>query len=344
MRRRPPQASPRPARAPAEAAPRRRPRGARRTGGRGGGARRPLVYLQRHAQVFIGTLGTLSRTPLTSLMTALVIGIALALPAGLYVLLHNAERLSGGWQGSARISLYLKDTVDDAGARALAARVGAMPGVRAVRYISPAQGLREFRAASGFGAALDALQSNPLPPVLVVRPALRGADPQAVQALLKRLRALPEVAMAQLDLAWVRRLYAIMALAQRGVGIVAALLALAVLLVVGNTIRLDIQNRREQIEVTKLVGGTDAFIRRPFLYGGIWYGLAGGGIAWLLIEVALWLLQGPVRRLSLLYHSDFALAALGPAASLALIGGGAALGLLGSWLAVGRHLAQIEPR
>ncbi len=320
------------------------PRGAGRAAPAGSRLRRPLIHLQRHAQVFLGSLGRLSHAPLTSLMTATVIGIALALPGGLYLLLHNAERLGGDWQGSAHISLYLKRDVGEAQGRALAARLRGRPGVRQVTYISREQGLREFRAASGFGAALDALKTNPLPAVLVVQPALSGDGPQAVQGLLEALRKLPQVALAQLDMAWVRRLYALMALAQRGVAILAAMLALAVLLVVGNTIRLDIQNRREQIEVTKLVGGTDAFIRRPFLYSGLWYGLAGGAIAWLLVRAALWLLQGPVRRLALLYHSDFTLTSLGLGPSAILLAGGGLLGLLGSWLAVRRHLAEIEPR
>ncbi|GBE48012.1 cell division protein FtsX [bacterium BMS3Bbin12] len=340
MRRRPRQASRQPVPRAAQPPPR-GPRGAGRAGSR---LRRPLTHLQRHAQVFLGSLGRLSRTPLTSLMTATVIGIALALPGGLYLLLHNAERLGGGWQESARISLYLKRDVGEKQARALAAQLRGRPGVRQVTYISREQGLREFRAASGFGAALDVLKTNPLPAVLVVQPAFSGDGPQAVQGLLEALRKLPQVALAQLDMAWVRRLYALMALAQRGVAILAAMLALAVLLVVGNTIRLDIQSRREQIEVTKLVGGTDAFIRRPFLYSGLWYGLAGGAIAWLLVRAALWLLQGPVQRLALLYHSDFTLTTLGLGPSVALLAGGGLLGLLGSWLAVGQHLAEIEPR
>lgn len=304
----------------------------------------PVTYLQRHLQVFLGSLGRLSRTPLSSLMTATVIGITLALPTGLYVVLHNVQELSGGWQGTTRISVYLKQDIGADRAQALAAKLRARPGVADVRYISPEEGLKEFRRASGFGAALDALTSNPLPPVLVVQPALGERDPQQVQGLLDALRQLPEVDMAQLDMRWVERLYAFMALAQRGVSVVAAMLALAVLLVVGNTIRLDIQNRREEIEITKLVGGTDAFIRRPFLYSGLWYGLLGGVIAWLLVTVALWLLQGPVHRLALLYSSGFSLTALGAGASLKLLGGSALLGLLGSWLAVGRHLAEIEPR
>lgn len=344
MKRRPRQASLRPvARPRTETPPRRGPRGARRGSSAGGRLHRALIRVQRHLQVFLGSLGRLSQTPLTSLMTAMVIGIALALPSGLYVLLHNLERLGGGWQNSARISLYLDHDVNAAQAQALAARLRTRADVRQVSYVSPAQGLHEFRAASGFGAALDALGSNPLPAVLVVQPRIGAGGPSAVRNLVRTLRALPQVSLAQLDMAWVQRLYALMAVARRGVGVVAALLALAVLLVVGNTIRLDIQNRREQIEVTKLVGGTDAFIRRPFLYGGLWYGLAGGMIAWLLVSASLWLLQGPVSRLGLLYHSDFGLESLGAGPSALLLCGGAVLGLLGSWLAVGRHLAEIEP-
>jgi len=300
------------------------------------------VYLVRHAQVLIASLGRLYRNPMSTLMTAAVIGIALALPATLLVALNNLQRLSGGWNGAASISVFLKQTVSDGQAADLASRVGAWAGVGSVRTITRDQALAEFRRLSGFGKALDALDSNPLPAVLVVKPA-RQNDPAAVQALLLKLRQLPQTSMAQLDLQWVKRLAAIMAIGRRGVLVVAALLGLAVLLVVGNTIRLDIQNRRREIEVAKLIGATDAFIRRPFLYSGAWYGLFGGVAAWLLVSMALWATGGPVQQLALLYQSQFRLIAADAGTVLTLLVGGALLGLLGSWLAVGRHLAAIEP-
>ncbi|MHB1240879.1 MAG: cell division protein FtsX, partial [Gammaproteobacteria bacterium] len=231
MRRKPGQATLRPtAKAPAAAPQRRASAGASLRPRRRLSLQWAFAYLQRHLQVFLGSLGRLAHAPLSSLMTATVIGITLALPTGLYVVLHNLQQLSGGWQGTARISVFLKQDLDATHAQALAAKLRARPGVANVQYISPAQGLKEFRQASGFGAALDALTTNPLPPVLVVQPAVELRDPQQVQGLLNALRQLPEVDFAQLDMGWVERLYAFMALAQRGVSVVAAMLALAVLL------------------------------------------------------------------------------------------------------------------
>ncbi|MEJ2644658.1 MAG: permease-like cell division protein FtsX [Gammaproteobacteria bacterium] len=300
------------------------------------------VYLVRHAQVLIASLGRLYRNPMSTLMTAAVIGIALALPATLLVGLNNLQRLSGGWNGAASISVFLKQTVSDGQAADLASKVGAWADVSSARTITRDQALAEFRRLSGFGKALDALDSNPLPAVLVVKPA-RENDPAAVQALLLKLRQLPQTGMAQLDLQWVKRLAAIMAIGRRGVLVVAALLGLAVLLVVGNTIRLDIQNRHDEIAVTKLIGGTDAFIRRPFLYTGLWHGVLGAIIAGALVELAFGLLNGPVSRLATLYQSDFALQFIGATGIAALLVAGAGLGLAGSWLAVSRHLGDIEP-
>ena len=141
----------------------------------------------------------------------------------------------------------------------------------------------------------------------------------------------------------VQRLHAITETARRGVLVLGALLALAVLLILGNTIRLEIQNRSSEIEIIKLVGATNAFIRRPFLYCGLWYGLFGGLIAWLLVSLSLWSLQGPIVRLAGLYHSDFALSVIHLQTLVVLLGVGALLGLAGSWISVGRHLQAIEP-
>ena len=301
------------------------------------------AWAAHHLWVAGTTVAQLARTPLSTLMTAAVIAIALALPAGLQVLLHNAQRLAAGWEGAAQISVFLSPGTPEDRARALRGRIAAWPAVARVDYVSPAQAMAEFRAAPGFGEALDALEENPLPAVLVVHPRPDRADPVHLEPLLARLRALGEVDMALLDMAWVRRLDALLALGRRGVQVLGALLALAILLVVGNTIRLTINNRREEIVVTKLIGATDAFIRRPFLYAGLAYGLAGGLLAWALVAGLLAALSGPAARLALLYQSGFRLAGPDAGLGLALLGAGAALGLLGSWLAVGRHLRDIEP-
>ncbi|WP_303907183.1 permease-like cell division protein FtsX [Thiohalomonas denitrificans] len=297
----------------------------------------------RHLQTFFYALGQMWRRPAAALMTAAVIGIALALPAGLHVGLKNVQHVLAGWDGATQVSLFLTANTDEASATDLRNQLEAQSGIAGVDYISRENALLEFRRLSGFGEALDALEENPLPAVLVVRPALSHNSPDQVEALLKEMRALPSVELAQLDMQWVKRLFALMEIGQRGVWVLAGLLSLAVLLVVGNTIRLSIQNRRDEIVVTKLIGGTDAFIRRPFLYTGFWYGLFGAIIAAVLVQASLAVLSGPVRDLAALYNSSFRLDALNAATAGLLLLSGTTLGLLGSWFAVGRHLRDIEP-
>ncbi len=303
----------------------------------------PRAWLTRHAQVALESLGRLYRNPLATLMTAAVIGIALAMPAYLYLLLNNVDRLSGAWDGQASLSVFLKQTVPEATAENLAGRIRGWPEVAGVTLVTPEQALEEFRQRSGFADVLDTLEENPLPAVLLVLPVPEQSGPQAAADLQNRLQSLPETDQAQLDLQWVQRLTAMLALAQRGVLVIGILLGLAVLLVVGNTIRLEIQGRREEIVVTRLIGATDGFIRRPFLYCGTWYGLIGAVFAWLLVEAGFWLLANPVRQLADLYQSSFQLQTLPVLLLLLLLAGGILLGLLGSWLAVGRHLGAIEP-
>jgi cell division transport system permease protein len=318
-------------------------------GGRGAQLRRQGAgawlnnYFLRHAQTLFYAIGELSRRPFSTLMTVAVIGIALAMPAGLHVLLKNVQSVLSGWDGAAQVSLFLHQQTREPAALALAEKLRVRPEVVAVDYISAEQAMDEFRRHSGFGDALSALQENPLPPVLVVHPVLSRQDPASLAALVEELRQESTVELAQLDMQWVKRLYGLMEIGRRGVWVLASLLALGVLLVVGNTIRLAIQNRRDEIIITKLIGGTDAFIRRPFLYTGFWYGLLGGLIAFILVQSSLGVLAGPVSDLAGLYNSSFRLAGMDLPTIGALLGGGLLLGLLGSWLAVGRHLRAIEP-
>jgi cell division transport system permease protein len=301
------------------------------------------AYFTHHLWVLVSSLGVLWRTPMATLMTAAVIGIALALPTGLHVLLQNVQQLSTGWEGSAQMSLFLKQGVSEKRVQGLAKQLRGWEGVAEVRYISREQALAEFRELSGFGGALDSLDENPLPAVLVVRPTAAAAQPAQMALLLGRVKKLQSVDLAQLDMEWVRRLSGIIEVGKRGVLLLAGLLGMAILLVVGNTIRLTILSRREEIVVTKLIGATNGFIRRPFLYSGFWYGVLGAVMAWLLVSILLALLSAPVSRLSFLYNSEFGLDGLGFDTVLLLLGSGIFLGLLGSWLAVGKHLKAIEP-
>jgi cell division transport system permease protein len=297
---------------------------------------------RHHLQSFLATLMRFVHSPVSQLLTAAVIGVALALPSALYLAVENLGRIVGDLDSSGQISLFLEAEVSDTDARDLAERLDHNPDIAEIAVITRAEALAELRRYAGFSEAVDVLGENPLPPLLIVRPAMTDR-PAAVATLVADLEALDEVDMAQLDMQWVRRLLAIMAIAERLVLLLAIVLGVAVLVVVGNTIRLDIQNRREEIEVVKLIGGTDAFIRRPFLYNGLWYGIVGGGLGWILVEVGRILLAGPVRQLAGLYDSGFAIEGLGLHGLGALVGIAAVLGLVGSWLAVARHLRRIEP-
>jgi cell division transport system permease protein len=306
--------------------------------------KRLITYFARHAQALIGSIGALVRTPLASIMTIAVIGITLALPAAMFVAVDNVVALSSGWEGAGRISLFLKRSVSDASAQKLADQIRRRKEVAKVEIISRDQAFAEFKRQSGFGDALEALDRNPLPTVLVVHPAGDANQASALDALVRDLRRQDDVDMAQLDLEWVRRLHAWLDVVERGLLIVGGMLAIAVLLIIGNTIRLAVLSRRDEIEVSKLVGATDAFIRRPFLYSGLVQGLTGALVAWILVEVSLLLLAGPIGELAGLYGSHFGLGGLDLLSSGTLLGSGAVLGWIGARIAVGRHLRAIEPK
>ncbi len=300
-------------------------------------------YLLRHIQTFFYTLGQLTQKPFLTMMTVMVIGIALSLPTGLNVLLSNFDQMLEGWGDSTQVSLFLHEDVSDKQAMALRKRIEEQQLIKSAIYISPEEALKEFKSHSGFGEALDALMTNPLPGVIVVTPEDENSDPASVSQILNELSQYKEVELAQIDMEWVKRLYAMMAIGERTVWVLATLLSIAVLLVIGNTIRLGIQNSHDEIIITKLIGATDAFIQRPFLYTGFWYGLMGSIIAIILIEIALLLIESPVEQLSSLYQSDFNLAGMDFNTILWLVVSGSMLGLIGSWIAVGKHLKEIEP-
>ncbi len=311
----------------------------RRTSGR-----RLKTYVARHLQNLVGTMGRIASHPFSSAMTIAVIGIALALPAGLNVLVKNGKALSGGWESAVDMSLYLKQDVLPEQAERLARIINAREEVVRVELITAEDALDEFRRHSGFGSALDSLAVNPLPTVLVIRPAPGHDSPEAIESLGNVLALMPESDLVQMDTQWVSRFQAILEVIRRAVAVAGVLLAIGVIIIIGNTIRLDIQNRHAEIEVTKLVGGTDGFIRRPFLYSGFWYGVIGGSTAVGLVELTLLLLADPVQRIAGMYGSQFELLSLGYREMSIVVLGGALLGLLGSWLAATRHLRRIEPR
>ncbi len=300
-------------------------------------------YLVHHRKVARDSAERLWRTPVASMMTWTVMGVALALPVALLLLLTSLQGVSAGWESSARITAYLSEsaTLDDA--RALQAEAQADSRVLEVELIDKDEALAEFRASSGLDDALDYLEGNPLPHTLLVTPDEASRTAGGVETLVTRLEGMNGVDRVQVDLGWLQRLNAMTDLLARAVWALALLLAAAVVLVIGNTVRLSIENRRDEILVAKLVGGTDAFVRRPFLYTGAWFGLGGGVVAWVLLQLSLWWLGGPVERLAGLYRSDFSLNGLTFEGALALLIVAMLLGWLGAWVAVKRHLDAIEP-
>lgn len=301
-------------------------------------------YGARHVQAFLGALGRLARSPLASGLTVLVVAVALALPMSLKLFVSNARLATGDFKDALDLSVYLKTDVALTKAQQLAASAKARPDVAEVTLITADQALDEFKKYSGFGAALEVLQQNPLPHVLHIRPAPAASSTAGVETLRRYFAAWPEVEIVQIDSEWVMRFNAILDVMRKVLMIAAALLGLGVLAVVGNTIRLEILNRRAEIEVTKLVGGSDGFVRRPFLYTGLFYGLGGALLAWMIIGITVLVLAQPVATLAQLYGSSFALAGPGAEDVGYLLGGGAFLGLLGAWISATRHLGRIEPR
>ena len=300
------------------------------------------AWLRHHRLSAADSLHRVLDKLLSSVMTWLVIGIALALPVGLNVALDNATTLSSGWDSPTQISLFLKDSVSSEQAAQFAAEIERREGVAAAGLLAREDALAEFSALSGFADVLASLDENPLPNLVLVTPA-ENAQVDAA-GLQQALAAHDRVAEAVLDMEWLQRLNSLMELSRRLVLAIGALLVLGVVLILGNTIRLAIENRREEILVVKLVGGSNPFVRRPFLYTGLWYGVGGGFFAALLVSLSLWYLQGPVQELAGLYQSEFALRGLGLMGALNLLILGGLLGLAGAWLAVTRHLSEIEPR
>ena len=305
---------------------------------------RVSTHFERHGQALLGSLGRLARQPFATFLTVVVIGIALALPAALWLTVANMRVVTEGLDDTVQLSVYLAMPTNAAQAKQAAAAIEASAGVADAVLVSPDEGLAEFRKRSGIGDALEALPENPLPWLVRVRPSPPHDTAAGMEAQAAQLRKIERVDLVEADTAWVRRIHAIEDTLQQLVLLVAAVLAAGVLAVVGNTIRLEINGRRAEIEVTKLVGGSNAFVRRPFLYSGFWQGLGGGLLAVALIAAGLVALAPFVERLSAAYGTAFTLRGLTREEWPLVLGGGALLGLVGAWLAATYHLRRIEPR
>jgi cell division transport system permease protein len=297
----------------------------------------------RHTQALLGSVGRLARNPFATALTLLVIGLAMALPMALDLFVINAQAATGDFANAVDMSVYFKTDVPLAKAQQLAADARQRSEIAEVSLIPADKALQEFRTYSGFGAALEALKENPLPHVLHVRPKAQASSAAALETLRRYFTAWPEVDSVQIDSDWVRRFNAILEVLRKLLIITAVLLGAGVLAVIGNTIRLEILNRRAEIEVTKLVGGSNSFVRRPFLYTGVLYGLGGAVLAWLIVEAAVAILGPPVATLAQLYGSRYSLQ--GPTGDdiCIVLGAGVVLGWFGAWISAARHLRSIEP-
>ena len=294
------------------------------------------TWCDHHLYSFVASLGRIARKPWSTALTIGVMAVALALPLGLWLVLANVARFSGEVQHAREISVFLAPDVDVASAQSLAERLRARSDIGDVHLRTPAQGLAELRS-SGLGDAIDAVGENPLPSVLVVTP--RGDE----SLLAASLQQLPQVQLVQHDAQWRQRLDGWLRFGMRAALVLAVLLGLGALLVVGNTVRLDIQSRREEIGVLQHLGATDGFIRRPFLYLGLWYGLASGTLALGLLTLAWFALSAPLAELTASYGSRFALAGFDPSTAAAVVLGAGVLGWLGAGVVAGHYLRQTRP-
>jgi len=300
------------------------------------------AFFWHHLDALRTTLARLARTPVATLLNMSVIGVALALPVGLYVVVVNLEGLARSLGSDPQLSVFLALDAGPADVKRIAARLQQHPTVREARYVPREDALKELRASTGLADVVDSLPGNPLPDAFVVLP--RDPSPEALERLRDEARGWPKVSHVQLDAEWARRLEAGLKAALLAVSLLATLFAFALVAVTFNTIRLQILTRREEIEVSKLIGATDSFIRRPFLYYGALQGLAGGLAAWAIIWAGVTVLNGALAELSRLYAAQIALRHLGMEDSGSLLVFSAGLGWFGSWLSVNRHLAAIEPR
>ena len=280
-------------------------------------------------------LGSTPRMPLA---------IALALPSAFYLFMTNAKAVSQSWDGGVKMALYLEEKSSDQQAQELLNQLNLRPEFKQVTFVSKEDALDEFKDYSGFGDALDYLDSNPMPYTITLEPASSFSSPEQLEALAQELSELKLVDQAKLDSDWIKKYHSILDISEQIATFVSIMLALGVLLIVGNTIRLAILNRREEIQVIKLVGATDAFIRRPFLYAGFWYGLIAALLAALMVNIVFAILQQSTSQLAQPYSSEFSLLGLAPSFTLGLLLIGAGLGLIGAWVSVRKHLKDINPQ
>lgn len=306
--------------------------------------RRVGAYFSQHLRQLVASLGELWRTPFTSVMTILVLGFSLSLPTLLLALSNSADKVEQQWQHSAQINLFLKLDLAKASEEQLLTKLRGMAELVEVEYQSAQQGLAEFQQHNQFAEALSYLDDNPLPAVIKVMPSLKYRSGEQARQLQQQLQQLPEVALARLDLDWLERLEALSATATRASSGLSILLIVAVVMIAANTIRLGIMQRFHEIKVMKLVGATESFIRRPFLYSGLWLGFISAMIALIIVNAMLLWLDGALAQLLSLYKSQLQLAGLSAEQVATVMLSACFLGWSGAYLSVRRYLRAIEPQ
>jgi cell division transport system permease protein len=301
------------------------------------------AYRNLHAHALFSSLGRLVASRFSSAMTIVVLAIAISLASGFYILVANLQQLAGNLEASNQISLFLKDDISEARANKFAGNIKQNPDIQDVKLITKDQALEEFQSHSGFGEAVKALEKNPLPIVIQVQPKNSLENEQALEALLDDFKHSAEVDFAQMDMQWVKRLQSIMEVARRGVILLSLLLGAGVLFITANTIRLELHTRRDEVVIAKLVGATNGFIHRPFLYSGFWIGFFSGVAAWFIVTIIMLILKQPIERLSRLYDDSFHVLFFGFTETLALLFISSVLGVVGSWIVLHFQLRQLKP-
>ncbi len=310
--------------------------------------KRPLLrlknYFRHHLNAASFSLLQILKSPVATLLTVATIGVTLALPLSMILVLSGIQSATEQWQHPTQVSIFLPPETRSATIDELTRQIGQWEEVEQVVHMTPAAALEEFKSFTGLDDALALLDDNPFPNVLIISPAKRVTDPQQAQALVDKVAAIPGVDKVEFDLQWVQRIHALVRALQYALFVLALLLAGAVLFTIGNTIRLTIHSRRDEIELVKLIGASDAFVRRPFLYGGLWYGFLGAFFAWILIGLIIYWMNTPLAQLVQLYGGVFQVPDVSLGYIFASILFSIFLGVLGAWLTVGRHLRFLAPR
>lgn len=300
------------------------------------------AWLRHHALSFSQTMRRFAASPFASLLNAVVVGVALSLPLGGYVLLGSLQQLARGLAVDAQVSVFLAHQASKVDAGEIGRRIRGISGVRGAEFVGREQALAGLKRAPEMAEVIATLRDNPLPDAFVVT--LAATDPDLIHRVEQEIRTLPRVATVQTDSAWVQRLQSVLKFGRTAILLMAILLSFALVAVTFNTIRLQILTQRDEIEVSKLIGGTNTYIRRPFLYLGALQGAFGGIAAWGIVELAVLLLNRDLAGLATLYGLEVRLQGLPLGDGMAVLGFAAALGWLGAMVSVSKHLHKIEPR